>query len=408
MSGRSLGAKEEKKLGSISVLAHVLLLEFQRAYHMRRDEEAELSPLSACQGANGMVRSRSQILTLCSFVFIAVIAPASAATYRTRNFVVTAANQQVAQQVAQYAEYYRKEKALYWLGQEMPTWGRPCPLKVSVTMGGSGGATSFVFDKGQILDQQMRIEGKLDRLLASVLPHEVTHTVFAYQYRQPVPRWADEGGSVLSEDELERTRHDKLIRNLLNSRRAMPLRRLFTLRDYPREVMTLYAQGYSVTAFLVARKGPRAFLRFLGDGMKRGWDAAVQANYGYRRVEDLEEAWLQNLANTRPGSGEELIASRNRERKVDPRYNIRTGGRASNEVVVRQTTPPAQPLLEQPRPTFRGQSNERRPFQPTSHSRQEQWSPSGGSYGRPRSSSRPNVQMGAPQPISPRWSPYGN
>ena len=74
----------------------------------------------------------------------------------------------------------------------------------------------------------MHIEGTLERLLASVLPHEVTHTVFAFHFRQPVPRWADEGGSVLSEDEIERKRHDRLVRNILNNRRAMPLRRRST------------------------------------------------------------------------------------------------------------------------------------------------------------------------------------
>ena len=41
----------------------------------------------------------------------------------------------------------------------------------------------------------------MERMLHSVLPHEMTHTVFAHHFRYPVPRWADEGGSVLSEDD---------------------------------------------------------------------------------------------------------------------------------------------------------------------------------------------------------------
>ncbi|HZT81177.1 MAG TPA: hypothetical protein VFA26_13175, partial [Gemmataceae bacterium] len=163
-----------------------------------------------------------------------------AATARTQNFVVEAPTQEVAQQIAQHAEHYRKEKAQLWLGREMPAWGRPLPVKVTVTLSGAGGATTFAFDNGRILDQNMHIEGSLDRLLASVLPHEVTHTVFAYHFRCPVPRWADEGGSVLSEDELERNRHDLMCRQYLNSGRAIPLRRLFALRDYPQEVMALY------------------------------------------------------------------------------------------------------------------------------------------------------------------------
>jgi hypothetical protein len=136
------------------------------------------------------------------------------AAYPTQNFVVEAPTMQIAQQVGQAAEYYRKQKALDWLGQEMQPWPERCPLKVKVTISGPGGATSFAFDQGQVLGQHMNIEGPLDRLLASVLPHEVTHTVFAYYFRRPVPRWADEGGAVLSEDEVERERHDRLVRTL--------------------------------------------------------------------------------------------------------------------------------------------------------------------------------------------------
>ena len=44
---------------------------------------------------------------------------------------------QVAQQVGQYAEHYRREKALHWLGREMPPWSEPCPLHVKVTFGGA-------------------------------------------------------------------------------------------------------------------------------------------------------------------------------------------------------------------------------------------------------------------------------
>jgi hypothetical protein len=148
------------------------------------------------------------------------------ASYRTPNFVVEAPTQAIAEQVGQYAEYYRREKAMQWLGQEMPAWSEPCPVRVTVTPNDNGGgATSFAFDRGRVLGQNMQIEGSMNRLLASVLPHEVTHTVFAYYFRQPVPRWADEGGAVFSEDEQERQHHDALVRNILNTPgRAIPLR----------------------------------------------------------------------------------------------------------------------------------------------------------------------------------------
>ena len=51
----------------------------------------------------------------------------SDATFRTPNFIVHAPTQQVAQQFGQMAEIYRKQKAIEWLGQEMPNWPRPQP-----------------------------------------------------------------------------------------------------------------------------------------------------------------------------------------------------------------------------------------------------------------------------------------
>ena len=50
----------------------------------------------------------------------------------------------------------------------------PCPVRVKLTRGEAGGLTSFGFDKGRVTDQEMMVEGRLDRILASALPHEIT------------------------------------------------------------------------------------------------------------------------------------------------------------------------------------------------------------------------------------------
>ncbi len=263
------------------------------------------------------------------------------AQYRTPNFLVHAPTPQIAQQVGQYAEHYRKEKAVLWLGREMPPWPQPCPLYVTVSMEGPSGATSFQFGQGQVLGMKMEIQGPLDRLLASVLPHEITHTVFAHHFRCPVPRWADEGGSVLSEDDLERDRHDKSTRSILNQGRQIPLRRLFSLREYPREVMCLYAQGFSMCDYLVQRGDRIHFLAFIGHGMHNGWDNAVQTYYSHRTVEELEEAWLKHLRDTRRQPDTQL-----------PQAKGRTLLQPTGRNIVRLTVPPAQPL--EPTPLVRG------------------------------------------------------
>jgi hypothetical protein len=326
------------------------------------------------------------------------------AEYATKNFVVSAPTPQLAERVGQWAEYYRKQKAIQWLGKEMPTWGRPCPLTVTVTYGGSGGATSFAFaDNGSITSIDMRIEGTVDRLIASVLPHEVTHTVLAYYFRVPVPRWADEGGSVLSEDEQERNRHDVLVRQILNAPgRAIPLSRLFQLTQYPRDVMVLYAEGYSVTNFLVAKSGRPAFLSFIADGMRQGWDRAVQTHYSYRNVNELEQAWMQYLRET-PRPAEAIASAGGHRPAVGPASTT-----ANSRVVVRQTLPPALPVLGPPRPVARGvsSSNDTGVTRQTSvegFARPSAAPPSGSPF---MGTSESGVRINAPRPpeSAPSWN----
>lgn len=220
---------------------------------------------------------------------------AKAAKYQTANFLVTARDAHTAKQVGQYAEHFRRQKALEWIGTEMTTWQDPCTIEVRVTYGGAGGATSFAFDNGQILGQSMVVEGPLERILNSVLPHEITHTVFAYKFRRPLPRWADEGGAVLSEDQQEIARHDLMVRELIRGGRMIPLARLFVLTEYPRDVMALYAQGFSVANFLVSQKGRGQYLDFVWEGQLGGWERAVRQHYGYRNIAELEKRWIDWL-----------------------------------------------------------------------------------------------------------------
>lgn len=248
------------------------------------------------------------------------------AQFRTANFLVESPDPAISQQIAQYAEYWRKVKAVEWIGQEMPPWPEPCPIHVKITLGGSGGATSFIFDQGRVLGIDMQIEGTLDRILASVLPHEITHTVFAHQFKRPLPRWADEGGCVLSEDDLERQRHDQMVREILNTpNRKMPLRRLFALTEYPDDVMVLYAQGFSVSEFLVNQSNRQVFLNFLGTAMQNGWDQALRTHYGYSSTESLEDAWLLSLRQTKKNTA--ILAATPGMGSNSP------GGRTSNALV---------------------------------------------------------------------------
>jgi RNA polymerase sigma factor (sigma-70 family) len=226
---------------------------------------------------------------------------AEAATVRTKNFEVTAPTARIARLLAEAAERQRKEQALLWLGKELPAWSAPCPVRVTINAEGSGGATTFTYGpdavekRDKVEKRDMHLEGSLDKLLASVLPHEVTHTVLADYFGAPVPRWADEGGAVLAEDEQEQQRHARLAREMADQGRLIPLSRLLALREYPDDVMALYVSGYALTRFLVERKDRPTFLAFAKQGKAGDWAAAVKEHYGLHDLSELERQWTESL-----------------------------------------------------------------------------------------------------------------
>jgi hypothetical protein len=212
-------------------------------------------------------------------------------SHRTPNFLVEAPNAAAARAIAEAAEKLRRSIALDWLGEQLPNWTRPCPVRVVLTQGEAGGLTSFGFSKKGVVDQEMKLEGRLDRILASALPHEVTHTVLTSVVGGPLPRWADEGAALLAEDSRERLRHDHIASDLLARKAGFPIRTLFATEDYPEDLMGFYGQGYSVTRFLVEIGGRPRFLKFLREGAKAGWDLAIRENYGIADCQELDRAW---------------------------------------------------------------------------------------------------------------------
>jgi len=116
---------------------------------------------------------------------------------RSQHFIVSAPTPELAEEIKNAAEQFRHELAMEWLGHPLAEWQGLCPIKADVAPGlGAGGATSFVFRGGTPTEWTMNIQGSRERVLDSVLPHEITHTIFATHFGRPLPRWADEGGST--------------------------------------------------------------------------------------------------------------------------------------------------------------------------------------------------------------------
>lgn len=230
-----------------------------------------------------------------AIVLLQVTCVAESASYQTVNFSVSAQNAVVAEQVGKAAEVYRKQLSIFWLGKPLPNWSRPCKVTVKEGSLGAGGQTTFQFVQGEVLNWRMELQGTLERILDSVLPHEINHTIFACHFRRPLPRWADEGAATLFEHRSEQLKQLALLNDVIRSRNEIiSLRDLLAMKEYPkgqRPMLTLYAQGYALADFLVQQKGRHAYLRFIADGERGGWEQAIRSNFDHDGIESLERNW---------------------------------------------------------------------------------------------------------------------
>lgn len=254
----------------------------------------------------------SCVAVVLSLLFVDSLVLAAGTDVRTENFIVrNAPTHEFARQVGQEAERFRRELANQWLGRELPSWSSPCTLTVVAGNMPAQGVTNYQRYPGRVGDFQMEVVGTPERILDSVLPHEVTHAVLATHFGRPLPRWADEGISTTVEHASEKAKHDSKLREFLHTRRGLPMNRMFMLKEYPPDMLPLYAQGYSVCRFLIEQQGQKRFIQFIDDYMQQGsWTHAVKQHYGYESLGELQESWLAWVA---AGSGPvEMYAKRSK------------------------------------------------------------------------------------------------
>ncbi|MFM8251746.1 MAG: hypothetical protein ACKOBW_09150 [Planctomycetota bacterium] len=252
---------------------------------------------------------------LTAVLSLSLDVPVWAASHRTRNFLVTASTQELAVESAETAERLRRELAISWLGHELPDWQDKCPIQVTASPQLlAGGVTEFYFDNGRPYRWRMSVQGTRERVLDSVLPHEVLHTIFATHFGGPLPRWADEGACTTVEDISERSKQQRLLYRFLTNNQGIPFKQMFAMRDYPTDVLPLYSQGYALTRFLLALRGQQVFVKFVGEGMRSNdWAAAVRRNY---EITDLNELQIQWLAWVRDGADESKVSNYAKPRRV--------------------------------------------------------------------------------------------
>ncbi len=223
----------------------------------------------------------------------------------TTNFeVLNAPTPELAKLFCETAERCRAELSVLWLGQTLPDWSERCPILVRVgeTLG-AGGATTFIFNNGEVYGWEMDIQGSARRIADSVLPHEITHMILASHFRRPIPRWLDEGAATSVEHVSERDNYRRLLMQFLREdvRKGLPFNRMVALKEYPSDPMPFYAQGFSVVEYLLSLGGHRRFMEFAGDGMRSGnWNIAVKRYYGKENLGELQLSWIDWVAAGSP------------------------------------------------------------------------------------------------------------
>jgi hypothetical protein len=251
------------------------------------------------------------------------------------NFIVFANQPQWAEQVAQVAEQLRRDLAIYWLGRELPAWPQRCPLHVNDAENlGAGGETRFALNRGVPGNWMMSVQGTRQRILDSVLPHEITHTLFATHFGATgkyVPRWADEGAATTVENEAEKRKHRHFLQQFLKTGRGLAFNEMFRLKEYPHDILPLYAQGHSAVQFLLDQAGPRHFIHFLEMGMRtENWPASLQQHYAYPSIGDFQVSWNRWLIDGSPSdltAYSPLLRSQNPSPEASPNPTPSSAGR---------------------------------------------------------------------------------
>ncbi|MCP4248277.1 MAG: tetratricopeptide repeat protein [bacterium] len=239
-------------------------------------------------------------------------------SHETRNFIVYACNEKLAEKVGELSEKY-----LAFLRQRLlagRAWAFRVPIFVYadhddyVKVGGwpaqSGGATfsTHLGRSGRVGLYQVssaesieanEAKNSVSHNIEDVLPHELTHVVL-YEFfgAQPVPKWLHEAFARQMEQNRKDYEEAAVLAQDAVAGEYFRFRDFFAAETYPSggQVMRFYEQAATTVLFLI-EQGPEATRAFLTELAKQnGHDAAVAAAFGIDEegaVEAFEKMWVK-------------------------------------------------------------------------------------------------------------------
>jgi tetratricopeptide (TPR) repeat protein len=232
----------------------------------------------------------------------------------TENFTILHYNKNLADRVAEAAEYHRariiaelgfagawkgktkiyihRTQTEYTLRTGQPEW--------------TGGCSKYVSEGSHVTQLEIHSWQTSPRLLKSVLPHEITHCIVYANLPDPgnLPRSLHEGFAVLMEPPFRQDYFLDFLRSRLKTQDFIPLPDLISARDYPKDPEFFYAEGFAIVDYLTKSKGLNLTTSLIKDATSSGYASAELLKLsGARSLDELEaewKTWIMKPAEVRP------------------------------------------------------------------------------------------------------------
>lgn len=215
------------------------------------------------------------------------------------------------EELASQAEKLRDELREGWLGTtakenwvprcQIVVFGRRSDYVAAVGRGSEQtvGSSLISVQNGAIIARRidLLLEPGSD-IRQAALPHELTHVVLRDRFPgSPLPRWADEGASLLADPPDKQQRHRRDWRSAASRGSALALDELFNMRGYPRRenIGNFYGQSAAVVEYLISLADRPRFLQFLKVANESNYDRALRECYDLDGVVAMERMWQRPL-----------------------------------------------------------------------------------------------------------------
>lgn len=258
---------------------------------------------------NGSVSSAAVLLAFVIGGTVSIAPAAGPTRDEPADFTVIGVDANRGHTIAATAARIRQEAFSSLLGIADPDpWTAPCeihvhddPASFAAALGGppaaARGATSLEFSAERVTRRRIDVRGDGGDVVPDALAHEIVHVVLADRFIAAAPpRWADEGLALLFDPAQKQRDHDADFRDALRRGLAWRLDDLLALENYPRDSgrqRVFYGQSAALVRWLIARRDPATFVRFVDECGTLGMPAALERHYDLGSIDLLELAWKE-------------------------------------------------------------------------------------------------------------------